>query len=84
MIVGISKMDLPETREQAEHIKSELNARGLEVFPFCAATGEGIDAVLLRLEQLLREHPISGKYEKKFLSAEDRPTLHGDGKAQRE
>jgi len=84
MIVGISKMDLPETREHAERIKAELGARGLEVLPFCAATGEGIDAVLLRLEQLLREHPISGKYEKKFLGADDRPTLHGDGKTERE
>ena len=37
-----------------------------------------------RLEQLLREHPISNKYEKKFLSADDRPTLHGDGKTERE
>jgi GTP-binding protein len=81
MIVGISKIDLPETREQIEHITAELTARGLEVFPFCAATGEGVDTVLARLEQLLLEHPPGGyQREKKFWSAEERPALHGDGK----
>jgi GTP-binding protein len=84
MIIGLSKLDLPEAREQLERLQSELGARGLEIFPFCAATGEGVDAVLLRLEQLLGENPIGAKIEKKFLSANERPLLHGDGKVERE
>jgi GTP-binding protein len=80
MLVGISKLDLPETRERAEEVAAVLCARGLEVFAFSAATGEGVEAVLLRLEQLLREHPIGGRHERKFLSADERPELHGDGK----
>jgi GTPase len=80
MIVGVSKTDLPETREQLERVTSELTERGLEVFPFCAATGEGVDAVLLRLEALLNEHPPGYKREKKFWSQDERPVLHGDGK----
>ncbi len=80
MIVGISKTDLPETRELMEEAAAELRARGLEVFPFCSATNEGVDAVLVRLEQLLREHPASFVRTKTYLRAEDRPVLHGDGK----
>ena len=84
MIVGVSKLDLPEAREQVERIQTELGARGLEVFPFCAATGDGIETVLLRLEQLLVEHPIGGVREKRFPSAAERPALHGDGKPEPE
>ncbi|HEY6876382.1 MAG TPA: hypothetical protein VI299_00100, partial [Polyangiales bacterium] len=57
-----------------------LRARGLEVFPFCSATQEGVDAVLHRLEQLLIEHPTSYAREKKFWTKSERPALHGDGK----
>ena len=81
MIVGISKMDLAETRERADEVKAGLEARGLEVFPFSAATREGIDAVLTRLEQLLLEHPPEHRREgKKFVGPQDRPAAHGDGK----
>jgi GTP-binding protein len=84
MIVGIGKMDLDETRALAEETKAELEARGLEVFTFSAATHEGVDAVLLRLEQLLRAQPGSGyTREKNFPSASQRPALHGDGKPER-
>jgi GTP-binding protein len=84
MVVGIGKMDLEETRERAEAAKAELEARGLEVFPFSAATHEGVDAALLRLEQLLIEHPTGTVQPKRFLSAKERPSLHGDGKPARD
>jgi len=81
LIVGISKLDLPEVRDALPEIRTALEARGLEVFPFCAATHEGVDALLLRLETLLSEHPPSVRKEpKKFVSAEDRPASHGEGK----
>ena len=80
MIVGIGKTDLAEVREVIEPVKQELEARGLEVFTFSAATREGVELVLQRLEQLLREHPLNIKREKKFASEADRPVLHGDGK----
>ena len=76
MIVGFSKLDLPEAREQLARVTEELGARGLEVLPFCSATNEGVDAVLQRLEQLLREHPAGEKRQKSFWSKADRPPLH--------
>ncbi len=78
MIVGLSKIDLPEARDQIERVRAELGARGLEVFPFSAATGEGVEPVLLRLEQLLREHARPPAGERKYWSAADRPSGHGD------
>jgi GTPase len=80
MVVGFSKIDLPEARAELERVQSEFSTRGLEVLPFCAATGEGVDAVLLRLEQLLREHPVGATPRKKFWGKDERPSLHGDGK----
>jgi GTP-binding protein len=80
MIVGIGKTDLAEVRELVDPVKQELEARGLEVFTFSAATREGVDTVLIRLEQLLREHPAGGRKEKQFIGEADRPVLHGDGK----
>ncbi|MFT3922745.1 MAG: GTPase ObgE [Myxococcales bacterium] len=80
MIVGIGKMDLEETRERAAAARAELEARGIEVFDFSAATHEGMDRVLIRLEQLLLGHPTGSVQAKRFLSARERPSLHGDGK----
>jgi GTP-binding protein len=80
MVVGIGKMDLEETRERAEVAKAELEARGLEVLTFSAATREGVDSALTRLETLLREHPTGSVQPRRFLSAKERPPLHGDGK----
>ncbi len=80
MIIGIGKMDLEETRALAEDAKRELESRGLEVFEFSAATRDGVDPVLLRLEQLLREHSPGKVISKHFPSAAERPSLHGDGK----
>lgn len=54
MLVGVSKIDLPEAREAAARIEKELGVRGFEVFPFSSATKEGIEPLLLRLESLLR------------------------------
>lgn len=77
LIVGISKTDLPEVQDALPEVKAALEARGLEVFPFCAATHDGIDALLIRLEALLREHPPEhARITKKFASADDRPVLH--------
>jgi GTP-binding protein len=80
MIVGLGKMDLAETRELAAETKAALSARGLEVFEFSAATGDGVESILLRLESLLREHPVGQVARRAFPSAKDRPDAHGDGR----
>jgi GTP-binding protein len=58
MMVGISKLDLPDVRKRVPVIKRGMAKRGVDtVVPFSAATGEGIDALLHALGALLEQHP---------------------------
>lgn len=59
-IVIANKMDLPGALENLEKFKQKVD---VEVFPISAATGEGIDAVLYRLADLLDEIKASPLYE---------------------
>jgi GTPase len=59
MVVAISKIDLPEVRRRVITIKRGLKARGYaRVYPFSAATGEGVDALQRALVALLDANPI--------------------------
>ncbi len=58
MLVAVSKLDLPDVRDALDTLREGLAAQGVErVLAFSAATGEGVEAVLDALEQLLAEHP---------------------------
>ena len=56
-LVGYNKMDLPDAQKRFPHLRRELNARGLEVFPISAATGEGVRELLRRAILRLGELP---------------------------
>jgi GTP-binding protein len=59
MIVGVSKLDLPDVKKRLSVIKKGMAKRGIStVLPFSAATGEGIDALLYALGDLLEANPI--------------------------
>jgi GTP-binding protein len=57
-LIAMSKLDLPEVREALPEVERELEAQGLQVCGFSAATREGIDVLLDRLEALLDQHPL--------------------------
>jgi GTP-binding protein len=59
MIVGVSKLDLPDVRAALPNLKRQLKRRGHTVMPFSAATGEGVREVLEAMETILRENPIA-------------------------
>lgn len=76
MIVGVSKIDIPEVREALPNIKRALKRRGIStIYPFSAATHEGVDDVLIALETLLRENPISSAPRAKPLAKPERPKV---------
>jgi GTP-binding protein len=56
MIVAMSKMDVPEVREAFDHVREQLAARGIALWPLSSATGEGKEEILLALERALREN----------------------------
>ena len=57
-IVAVNKADLTETRANLPRLSAVLTARGYEVFPISAATGDGVRALLQRVLALLRELPV--------------------------
>ncbi len=60
-IVAVSKHDLPEVREALPTWKRAMKKKGIEVLTFSAATREGIEPLLDRVEALLEQHPIKSR-----------------------
>jgi GTP-binding protein len=56
-LVGFNKMDLPDAQKHFPRARRELNARGLEIFPLSAASGQGVRELLRRAAQRLDELP---------------------------
>lgn len=74
MIVGISKLDLPETVAAVTEFRDALATRGIEVHPFSSATGEGLQPLLDAVERILSEHPVPPPPRRQpLVSAQDAP-----------
>jgi len=56
MLIAVSKLDLPEVVEALPDFREELAQAGVDVSAFSAATREGVEALLNRIEALLAEH----------------------------
>lgn len=56
-LVVPNKMDLPEAQANLAALEAELTKRGYEVFPISGITGEGIQPLLYRIIELLKELP---------------------------
>ena len=78
MVVGVSKIDLPEVREALPEIQNALRERGHDILAFSAATRQGLDEVLTKLEATLADHPLENRVvESDRPTALDRPHDHG-------
>lgn len=59
MIVAISKIDLPDVRRRVVTIKRGMKGRGhARVYPFSAATGEGVEQLERAIVAVLDANPI--------------------------
>jgi len=58
MLTAVSKLDLPDVREALPAFRAAMAEQGVEVFPFSAATREGVEALLDAVERLLAENPV--------------------------
>ena len=56
-IIAANKMDLPDARTNYPAIEAALKAEGREVFPISAATGEGLQALVQRIAEMLATLP---------------------------
>lgn len=66
-VVAANKMDLPEAQEHLARIQPLLEQRGYRVYPVSAATGEGFDALLDGIIELLSKLPPVLVYEEEEL-----------------
>lgn len=66
-VVAANKMDLPEAQEHLVRIQPLLEQRGYRVYPVSAATGEGFDALLDGIIELLSKLPPVLVYEEEEL-----------------
>jgi GTP-binding protein len=57
-MIAVSKLDLPEAREALPELQKQLEADGVSVCGFSAATREGLDELLDRMEALLDQNPL--------------------------
>ena len=56
-IVVITKLDLPQTREELTAIQTWFEEQGVKVFPISSATGEGVDVLLDEIARRLWGKP---------------------------
>lgn len=52
-LVALNKVDVPDARDLADLVRSDLEARGLEVFAISAATHEGLPELLYAMGRLV-------------------------------
>jgi GTP-binding protein len=55
-VIVANKMDLPQARENLPLLCQGFP--GLQIYPISAATGEGVEQMLLGISRLLDEHPL--------------------------
>ncbi|WP_209313891.1 GTPase ObgE [Blastococcus sp. TF02A_35] len=58
-IAVLNKIDVPDGRELVDLVRGALEARGLEVYPISAVTGEGLSAFGYALARAVEEHRAS-------------------------
>ncbi|MFC8847399.1 MULTISPECIES: GTPase ObgE [unclassified Micromonospora] len=54
-LVALNKIDVPDGRDLAEIVRSDLEARGLQVFEVSAATREGLKELMFALAELVEK-----------------------------
>jgi hypothetical protein len=59
-IVAVNKLDLPETQENLERVRAAVSEVGFDLYPISAATGQGLDKLLLAVGTAVAELPPTG------------------------
>ncbi|MDO9592870.1 MAG: Obg family GTPase CgtA, partial [Erysipelotrichaceae bacterium] len=57
-VIAANKIDLLFDRDNLNKFEEEMHTRGYEVFPISAATGEGIDTLMLHVTERLETIPL--------------------------
>lgn len=65
-VIAVNKMDLPDAEENFELIKAEYEPKGVTIFPISAATNTGLDDLLQKVADILKDYPEDIVFEEEY------------------
>ncbi len=66
MVIAVNKMDIPDAEENYKRIKDKYEPEGIPVFPISAATNTGLDELLGKVAEILKDYPEDIVFEEDY------------------
>ena len=65
-VSAANKTDIPGSEENVERLKEAYEKEGFEVFPISAATNKGLDELLTKVAEILKNYPEDIVFEEEY------------------
>lgn len=65
-VIAANKTDIPGSEENVERMKEAYEKEGFEVFPISAATNKGLDELLTKVAEILKNYPEDIVFEEEY------------------
>lgn len=65
-VIAANKTDIPDSEENVERLKEAYEKEGFEVFPISAATNKGLDELLTKVAEILKNYPEDIVFEEEY------------------
>ena len=65
-VIAANKTDIPGSEENVERLKEAYGKEGFEVFPISAATNKGLDELLTKVAEILKNYPEDIVFEEEY------------------
>ena len=65
-VIAPNKTDIPGSEENVERLKEAYEKEGFEVFPISAATNKGLDELLTKVAEILKNYPEDIVFEEEY------------------
>lgn len=65
-VIAANKTDIPGSEENVERLKEAYEKEGFEVFPISAVTNKGLDELLTKVAEILKNYPEDIVFEEEY------------------
>lgn len=65
-VIAANKTDIPGSEENVERLKEAYEKEGFKVFPISAATNKGLDELLTKVAEILKNYPEDIVFEEEY------------------
>ena len=65
-VIAANKTDIPGSDENVDRLKEAYEKEGFEVFPISAATNKGLDELLTKVAEILKNYPEDIVFEEEY------------------